>query len=70
MLILGFGPFLSNLLSPILGTYFKNADGTFNYNQLFLVPLGLGLLAALILAIFFHPNAKDPVPEEVPVLVN
>ncbi len=70
LLILGFGPFLSNFLSPLLGTYFKNADGSFNYNQLFLVPLGLALLAAAILAIFFHPAAKDPVPEEVPVLVN
>ena len=62
LLILGFGPFLSNLLSPILGTYFKNADGTFNYNQLFLVPLGLGLLAALILAIFFHPKRQGSCP--------
>ena len=70
LLILGFGPLLSNFLSPRLGAYFKNADGSFNYNQLFLVPLGLGLLAALILALFFHPAAKDPVPEEVPVLVN
>jgi nucleoside transporter len=70
LLILGFGPLLSNFLSPQLGMYFKNADGGFNYNQLFLVPLGLGLLAAIILAIFFHPAAKDPVPEEVPVLVN
>lgn len=69
-MILGFGPLLSNFLSPLLGAYFKNADGTFNYNQLFLVPLGLGLLAAAILAIFFHPPAKDPVPEEVPLLVN
>ncbi len=70
LLILGFGPLLSNFLSPVLGAYFKNADGGFNYNQLFLVPLGLGLLAALILALFFHPPAKEPVPEEVPVLVN
>ena len=40
------------------------------FHKVFLIPLGLGLLAAAILAIFFHPKAKDPVPEEVPVLVN
>ena len=70
LLILGFGPLLSNFLSAFLGTYFETADGGFKYNQLFLFPLGLGLLAALTLALFFHPPAKEPVPEEVPVLVN
>ena len=70
LLILGFGPLLSNFLSAKLGTYFETADGGFRYNQLFLFPLGLGLLAALILALFFHPPAKEPFPEEVPVLVN
>ena len=33
-------------------------------------PLGIGLFATAIMTIFFHPQAKDPVPEEVPVLVN
>ena len=74
LLILGFGPFLSNLLSARLGVFFKTADGagteSINYGQLFLVPMGLALVAAAILAIFFHPKANDPVPEEVPVLVN
>jgi nucleoside transporter len=69
LLILGLGPLLSNFLSARLGVIFKGADGSINYHQLFLVPLGLGLLATAILAIFFHPKANDPVPEEVPVLV-
>ena len=68
LLILGIGPLLSNFLSARLGIIFKEGEGV-NYHQLFLVPLGLGLLAAAILAIFFHPKARDPVPEEVPVLV-
>jgi MFS family permease len=70
LLILGIGPLLSNFLSARLGVLFKGPDGNVNYHQLFLVPLGLGLLATAILAIFFHPKAKDPVPEEVPVLVS
>ena len=69
LLILGLGPLLSNFLSARLGDIFKGADGTIDYHQLFLVPLGLGLLATAILALFFHPKAKDPIPEEVPVLV-
>jgi nucleoside transporter len=44
-------------------------DNVIAYHQVFLVPLGLGLLATAILAIFFHPAAKEPVPEEVPVAV-
>jgi nucleoside transporter len=74
LLILGVGPFSSNLLSAKLGVIFKTTTAAgeeiINYNQLFLVPLGLGLLATVILALFFHPQAKDPVPEEVPVMVN
>jgi nucleoside transporter len=69
LLILGIGPLLSNFLSARLGVIFKGADGSIDYHRLFLVPMGLGLLATAILAIFFHPKAKDPVPEEVPVLV-
>jgi nucleoside transporter len=68
LLILGLGPFVSNSLSGWLLSQFSNGHGT-RYHQVFLVPLGLGILAAAILAIFFHPAAKEPVPEEVPVPV-
>jgi nucleoside transporter len=69
LLVLGLGPFLSNILSAQLLDIFKTDTGI-NYHQLFLVPVGLALFATVLLAIFFHPQAKAPVPEEVPVLVN
>jgi MFS family permease len=76
LLILGLGPLASNVLSAILGNAFlPGKDATADqflaaYHKIFLVPLSLGVLATLALAIFFHPQAKEPVPEEVPVLVN
>ena len=76
MLILGFGPLVSNFLSGALGDAFLPVEGAAPeawlaaYHKIFLVPLGLGIVATAALAIFFHPQAKDPVPEEVPVLVN
>jgi nucleoside transporter len=69
LLILGLGPLVSNELSGRLLAVFQQGE-TIAYNRVFLVPLGLGLLATAILAIFFHPEAKEPVPEEVPVLVS
>jgi nucleoside transporter len=68
LLILGLGPLASNALSGWLLTVFTKPDGI-HFQQVFYVPLGLGLLAAAILAIFFHPAAKQPVPEEVSLLV-
>jgi len=77
MLILGFGPLASNFLSGYLGKKFlvtTVVDGKevqeILFNKLFLVPLGLGIVAALVLTLFFHPQGKDPVPEETPVFVN
>jgi nucleoside transporter len=68
LLILGMGPLASNVLSGWLLTVFSEGD-VIRYQRVFIVPLGLGLLAAAILAIFFHPAAKEPVPEEVSMLV-
>ena len=71
LLILGLGPLIGNTLWGKLGD--RLTDPTtkeVDFSTLFLYPLGFGLFAAAILAIFFHPKAKDPVPEEVPVLVN
>jgi nucleoside transporter len=76
LLILGLGPLASNFLSAALGDAFLPGKGASEaallsaYHTIFLVPMGLGALATLMLAIFFHPRAKEPVPEEVPVLVN
>ncbi len=67
-MVLGLGPLASNELSAWLLKRFTEGQ-EIHYHQVFLVPLGLGLLAAAILAIFFHPAAKEPVPEEVSLLV-
>ena len=78
LLILGLGPLVEQLPLGLAGRLPScrrppspgSAEELIDYHQVFLVPLAFGLLATLILAIFFHPKAKDPVPEEVPVLVN
>jgi len=62
LLILGIGPLVGNFLGPHLGTYFshKASDGTdvVNFSQMFLIPSGTALIAAIILVLFFHPPAK------------
>jgi nucleoside transporter len=71
LLILGLGPLVGNFLWGWLGDVFSTtsraASGQevveIHYHQLFLVPLVVGILAALILAIFFHPQQKPAVPE-------
>ena len=72
LLILGLGPFLGNFLWGWLGGVLTttNAQGeqAVDFGKLFLVPLGFSILAALILAIFFHPKeAKEQAIEAVPV---
>lgn len=58
--ILGIAAFASNSLWGFLGDsgWFGDA-ATFNYNNLFLMPLGLAIFAAMLLALFFHPPKKD-----------
>jgi nucleoside transporter len=71
LLILGLGPLIGNTLWGKLGDRLTDpATKEVDFSTLFLYPLGFGIFAAAILAIFFHPKAKEPVPEEVPVLVN
>jgi len=63
-LILGFGPFVANLIWPSLETHFK-VNGVVQYQTLFLFPAGSALVAAILLALFFHPPRKVvTVPEE------
>jgi hypothetical protein len=77
LLILGLGPLAGNFLWGWLGDVFSTttldaagkAVTVIHYHQLFLVPLGVGVLAAVFLAIFFHPQEKSAVPEEEPALV-
>jgi nucleoside transporter len=65
VLILGVGPFLGNFLWGWLRDFVFSTNATgrpedkvINYSQLFLVPMCFALLAAVILAVFFHPEEK------------
>jgi len=63
LLILGLGPLVGNFLGPWLGKYFTDTAGAVKFSQMFLIPSGAALAAALILALLFHPPAKAA-PEE------
>jgi hypothetical protein len=70
LMILGIAQFASNSLWGVLKDYkvFDGPDGI-NYHQLFLVPTGFALFAAVLLALFFHPVKTVPAEERegVPV---
>jgi MFS family permease len=55
VLILGVGPFVAFFLGPRLGIWFTGED---KFRNIFLVPAGIALFAALLLLCFFHPPAK------------
>jgi hypothetical protein len=64
LLILGVGPFFGNFLWGRLGEVFSTVspggEKQIDFGRLFLVPLGLALLATTILALFFHPKEREP----------
>jgi len=58
LMILGLGPLVANVIGPqLMGVTFATANGV-NFRSLFLVPLGAAVVAAIILAVAFHPPAK------------
>lgn len=59
-LILGLGPFAGNLLWGFLGNFYRTPAGGVDFPKLFLVPAGLGLVAAVLLLVAFHPTSKKP----------
>jgi nucleoside transporter len=63
LLILGLGPLLGNILWGWLGVVFGKG-GVVDFHRLFLVPVGIGLFAAALLTVFFHPPKKEAVPAE------
>jgi MFS family permease len=66
LLILGLGPFLGGFLWNGLGDVFTT-NKVIRFDQLFLVPLSLGIISAAFLAIFFHPpKTKPPTDQELP----
>jgi MFS family permease len=58
-LILGLGPFVGSLLWGKLGDVYRVGDGV-DYSRLFLVTAGVGLTAAIILFVGFHPEKTEP----------
>jgi nucleoside transporter len=64
LLILGIGPLVGNAIGPPLGDYFTTraaeagAADVINFRQMFLIPALAALIAAVILALFFHPPQK------------
>ena len=68
LMILGISQFASGFLWGWLGDVFATTSTvggalvkTVDYHRLFLVPFGLSLLSALLLAVFFHPPGEDAV---------
>ncbi|AGA30617.1 MFS transporter [Singulisphaera acidiphila] len=71
LMILGISSFVSNFLWGGLGDLFSvnsTVDGrvlkVINYHHLFLVPFGISLLAAILLALCFHPSKEEPISPE------
>lgn len=66
VMILGVGALLANSICPYLIQKGFTHDGVTNFRGLFLVPMFCGLIAAVALALFFHPP-KTPPPEHASV---
>ena len=62
VMVLGLGALLANSICPFLGQQVFTHDGITNYHGLFLVPMICGLIAAVALALFFHPP-RVPTPK-------
>ncbi|HZO85784.1 MAG TPA: MFS transporter, partial [Verrucomicrobiae bacterium] len=58
-MILGLGPLVANFIGPTLigETFFKN--GVVDFRGLFLLPCISAIVAAVALALFFHPPRKE-----------
>jgi MFS family permease len=59
-LILGIGDLAAKWIFIPLQGKFLTGDGLEGYRQLFLVPVGMALVAAVLLALFFHPPKTAP----------
>jgi nucleoside transporter len=58
LMILGLGPLVANVIGPkLMGETFKTATGV-DFRSLFFVPLGMAIVAAVLLAVAFHPPAR------------
>jgi nucleoside transporter len=60
VMVLGVGNLAANCICPyLMQSVFTNSDKVTDFRSLFLVPLGAALLAAIALALFFHPPKKE-----------
>jgi MFS family permease len=66
VMILGIGALAANFICPWLldAVYTDPVTKAINYRSLFMVPATIGLVAAVALALFFHPPAKREAEEE------
>jgi MFS family permease len=63
VMILGIGALVANSVCPWLKQAKFTANGITDFHSLFLVPLAAASLAAVVLALFFHPPKKqEPAP--------
>jgi len=62
VMILGLGALLANSVCPYLGQKVFTQGGVTNFHGLFLVPMICGMVAALALALFFHPPKSSEPP--------
>jgi predicted MFS family arabinose efflux permease len=58
VLILGFGPFVANLICGQLGVIYKTGD-KLQYSAIFQYSMGAALVGAILLALFFHPPKEE-----------
>jgi MFS family permease len=69
MMILGIGALIANSICPYLMQTVFTHDGVTNFRSLFLVPLVTALVAAIGLALFFHPPKRvETRPQEEPAV--
>jgi MFS family permease len=68
LLILGIGNVGASFLFPSLIAHWTDAAGKVDYRTLFMVPTGMALVAVLLLAAFFRPPQRGPVPEDAPLV--
>ena len=66
VMILGAGALLANSICPYLCQQVFTHAGLVNFHGLFLVPMFCSLVAALALALFFHPPKQPTTTEPLP----
>jgi MFS family permease len=59
VMILGLGALLANSICPYIMQKIFTADGVTNFKGLFLVPMFVATVAAIALALFFHPPKTE-----------